>query len=72
VADAARDEEDAGEAGDDALAAALRDLDRRELIRLLKSEMGKAARRLEFEKAASLRDRIEEIEAEDAAAGRPG
>jgi excinuclease ABC subunit B len=64
VADAAQEVEEEREV--DALADALRDLDRAEIVRLLKAEMAKAAKRLEFEKAASLRDRIEELEAEAA------
>jgi len=68
VADAAQDSE---EEEVDALAGALKDLDREEMIRLLKAEMTKAARRLEFEKAASLRDRIEDLEAEAALARGP-
>ena len=35
--------------------------DRQEMIRLLTVEMKAAARALEFEKAASLRDRLEEL-----------
>jgi len=68
VADAARegDEEVAG-----FLAAVERD-DAQELIARLEAEMLEAARRLEFERAASLRDRIDELQSLVAGVARLG
>jgi excinuclease ABC subunit B len=59
VADAAPppEEEDAGAL----LLKQLEGTDRMEMIRLLEMEMRSAARALEFERAASLRDKIEEL-----------
>jgi excinuclease ABC subunit B len=68
VADAIRDEEeDIG----GFLSAVERD-DPRELIARLEAEMLEAARRLEFERAASLRDRIDDLRAMIAGAERSG
>ncbi len=60
VADAhGREEEDPAES----LAHALEGMDREEMIEVLAREMRKAADALEFERAASLRDKIEELQA---------
>ena len=45
----------------EAIRASEPEVDRTELLRLLEEEMLEAARNLEFERAAQLRDRIEEI-----------
>jgi len=66
VADASGREEDPARA----LEAALSGMDREDLVRALQREMRQAAKALEFERAASLRDRIEELRAP--ATGNPG
>jgi excinuclease ABC subunit B len=59
VADARAHEEAVHESPEEALR--LSGLDRETMIRMLVDEMYEAARNLEFEKAASLRDRIDEL-----------
>jgi excinuclease ABC subunit B len=51
----------ARKAAQDAIKAGEQELDQTELIRLLEEEMLEAARNLEFERAAQLRDKINEI-----------
>ncbi len=67
VADAVRPQEDAG-----AYLSAVGREDPETLIARLKGEMLEAARSLEFERAASLRDRIDDVRATLAAAARLG
>jgi excinuclease ABC subunit B len=62
VADASPEKEDADPAV--ALLSHLSATDRPEMIRVLEREMRQAARALEFERAASLRDKIEELKLE--------
>ena len=52
---------------------AFQEMEKEELLKLLEREMLLAARRFEFEKAASLRDRIEELRiSEPTPPGKPG
>jgi len=51
----------ARKAAQDAIRAGEQELDQTELVRLLEEEMLDAARNLEFERAAQLRDKINEI-----------
>ncbi len=62
VADAHEREEDPGEA----LGRALEGMERDEMIDVLVREMSEAAKALEFERAASIRDKIEELRAQAA------
>jgi excinuclease ABC subunit B len=62
VADAHVREEDPGES----LTRALEGMERDEMIDVLVREMSEAAKALEFERAASIRDKIEELRAEAA------
>jgi excinuclease ABC subunit B len=65
VADTQRKEEDAGSS----LARSLEGMEDEEMIRVLVEEMQTAAAALEFERAASIRDTIEEIRARSAGKG---
>ncbi len=60
VADAQEKEENPGES----LARALEGMEREELVRMLNQEMKKAAEAMEFERAASIRDKIQDLLAE--------
>jgi excinuclease ABC subunit B len=67
VADAHQAEEDPG----DALAHALAGMETEEMVRVLTREMHQAAENLEFERAASIRDTIQDLTARLAAAPGP-
>ncbi|MDI6808524.1 MAG: excinuclease ABC subunit UvrB [Candidatus Eisenbacteria bacterium] len=67
VADAARGSEE------EPVLPAFQEMEKEELLKLLEREMLLAAKKFEFEKAASLRDRIEELRiSEPAPPGKPG
>jgi excinuclease ABC subunit B len=67
VADAQEKEENPGES----LAHALEGMEHEELIRMLTQEMKKAAEAMEFERAASIRDKIQDLLAEVAMVASP-